>query len=96
LPGPASHRVGGLRRATQVQCRLKEKFRWITTKMEMLRMDPFGLGTIVWLAAVVFGLILAVAWIVLPFALIGTKPLLRQLIAEVRRTNALLEQRRTP
>jgi hypothetical protein len=64
--------------------------------MEMLRMDPFGLGTIVWLAAVVFGLILAVAWIVLPFALIGTKPLLRQLIAEVRRTNALLEQRRTP
>jgi uncharacterized protein YoxC len=59
-------------------------------------MNPFGLGTMFWLCVLVFGLILAIAWIVLPLALIGTKPLLRQLIAEVRRTNALLEQRRTP
>jgi uncharacterized protein YoxC len=59
-------------------------------------LDLFGLGTIFWLFVFVFGLILAIAWIVLPLALIGTKPLLRQLIAEVRRTNALLEQRRTP
>jgi hypothetical protein len=59
-------------------------------------MEPFELGTIFWLAVFVFGAILAVAWIVLPLALIGTKPLLRQLIAEVQRTNALLEQRRTP
>ena len=59
-------------------------------------MDPFGLGTIVWLVLLVLGLILAIAWIVLPLALIGTKPLLRQLIAEVQRTNALLEQRRVP
>ena len=58
-------------------------------------MDPFGLGTIVWLLVFIFGLILAIAWIVLPLALIGTKPLLRQLILEVQRTNALLEQRRT-
>jgi len=36
------------------------------------------------LALIVLGLILAVAWIILPFALIGTKPLLRELIAEVR------------
>ena len=59
-------------------------------------MEPFELGTIFWLVVFVLGLILAVAWIVLPLALIGTKPLLRQLIAEVQRTNALLEQRRTP
>jgi uncharacterized protein YoxC len=59
-------------------------------------MEPFELGTIFWLVAFVLGLILAVAWIVLPLALIGTKPRLRQLIAEVQRTNALLEQRRTP
>jgi uncharacterized protein YoxC len=59
-------------------------------------MDPFGLGAIVWLVLLVLGLILAIAWIVLPLALIGTKPLLRQLIAEVQRTNELLEQRRVP
>lgn len=38
-------------------------------------------GGIFMLVAVVFGIILAICWIVLPFALIGTKPLLRQLIA---------------
>ncbi len=59
-------------------------------------MEPFAFGGIFWLVIFVFGLILAVAWIVLPLALIGTKPLLRQLIAEVQRTNSLLEQRRTP
>jgi len=59
-------------------------------------MDAFALGGIAWLIVWVFGLILAVAWIVLPLALIGTKPLLRQLIAEVQRTNSLLEQRRSP
>ena len=59
-------------------------------------MDPFALGGIAWLIVWVFGLILAVAWIVPPLALIGTKPLLRQLIAEVQRTNSLLEQRRSP
>ena len=58
-------------------------------------MEPFAFGGIVWLVVFVLGLILAVAWIVLPLALIGTKPLLRQLIAEVQRTNSLLEQRRT-
>ena len=57
-------------------------------------MDAIAVGGIVWLALVIFGFILAIAWIILPFALIGTKPLLRQLIAEVRRSNALLEQQR--
>jgi len=60
-------------------------------------MDIFGnAAPFVWLAIVAFGIILAVAWIVLPFALFGTKPLLRELIVEVRRTNSLLEQRRVP
>ena len=60
-------------------------------------MDCFGnAAPFVWFAIVAFGIILAIAWIVLPFALFGTKPLLRELIIEVRRTNALLEQRRIP
>lgn len=53
------------------------------------------IGAVFILAAIVFGVILAVAWIVLPFALIGTKPLLRELIAEARKTNSLLEERNT-
>ena len=57
-------------------------------------MDPMGAGVLVWLAMFVFGVVLAIAWIILPFALIGTKPLLRELIAETKRTNALLEQRK--
>lgn len=48
-------------------------------------------GGIVYIALVIFGLVLLVCWIVLPFALIGTKPILRELVREQRRTNALLE-----
>jgi hypothetical protein len=48
---------------------------------------------VVFLIVGIFLLVLAVCWIILPFALIGTKPLLRQLIAEVRRNNELLDQR---
>ena len=44
---------------------------------------------------VVFLFVLAICWIILPFALIGTKPLLRELIRETKKTNALLEQRRS-
>jgi hypothetical protein len=47
-----------------------------------------GIG-LLWL----FGLVLLVVWIILPFAIIGTKPLLRQLIEEQRRTNELLARR---
>jgi cytochrome b subunit of formate dehydrogenase len=57
-------------------------------------MDAMAVGGLVWLALIIFGFILAIAWIILPFALIGTKPLLRQLIAETQRTNALLQQQR--
>ena len=48
---------------------------------------------VVFLVVGVFLCVLAVCRIILPFALIGTKPLLRQLIAEVRRNNELLDQR---
>ncbi len=37
---------------------------------------------------------LVIAWIVLPVAVIGTKPLLRKLIEEQQRTNRLLERGR--
>jgi hypothetical protein len=41
-------------------------------------------------AATVVGVVLAICWIILPFALIGTKPILRQILAEQKRTNELL------
>jgi hypothetical protein len=46
-----------------------------------------------YLLAVILGIVLIIAWIVLPFAIIGTKPLLRELIAEAQKTNALLQHR---
>lgn len=51
-----------------------------------------GLPAFLVLILLVFALVLAVCWIVLPFALIGTKPLLRELISLQQRTNSLLEQ----
>src|SRR5690606_21408445 len=42
------------------------------------------------IAAAIFALILTVLWILVPFAVFGIKSLLRQLIAEQRRTNDLL------
>ena len=49
------------------------------------------------LAAGVFLFVLTVvSWIILPFALIGTKPLLRELIAEVKRNNEILNARLGP
>ena len=45
------------------------------------------------LIGVLFLLVLAICWVILPFALIGTKPLLRELIAEMKRNNELLDQR---
>lgn len=44
-----------------------------------------------YIALVLFGLVLLICWIVLPFALIGTKSILRELVREQRRTNSLLE-----
>lgn len=50
--------------------------------------------TWLYVAGMIFLLIVGICWIVLPFAILGTKPLLRTLIAEQQRTNALLEQQR--
>ena len=55
--------------------------------------ETFGIAYVIGLAFVV---ILAICWIILPFALIGTKQLLRELIRETRRTNELLDQRLPP
>ena len=46
-----------------------------------------------YLAAAISGMVLLVCWIVFPFALIGLKPLLRDLIREQKRTNELLANR---
>ena len=36
------------------------------------------------------GVVVAVCWIILPLAIVGTKPLLRQILAEQRATNQIL------
>jgi len=43
------------------------------------------------LVAIVVGVALIVCWIVLPFAVIGTKPLIRELIREQQMANKLVE-----
>lgn len=50
--------------------------------------------TWLYIAGMIFLVIAGICWIILPFAILGTKPLLRTLIAEQQRTNALLEQQR--
>lgn len=59
-------------------------------------MDSIGIG-VGWLAfiGVIFGIVLLVAWTLLPFAMIGTKPLLRELLKEQKETNRLLAARNT-
>jgi hypothetical protein len=66
-----------------------EKHRGKESAMDMTTDD------LLWLTVFMMGAILAVAWILLPFALFGTKALLKQLIAETQRTNTLLEVRRS-
>lgn len=44
------------------------------------------------LVGALFVLVLLIAWVLLPFAMFGMKPLLRELIAETKRTNTLLER----
>jgi hypothetical protein len=50
-----------------------------------------GMGGVMVVLALL-GVVLAIAWILLPFAMFGMKPLLRELIAETKRTNALLQE----
>jgi hypothetical protein len=52
-----------------------------------------GLMLVVWL----LGVFVLIAWILLPFAMFGIKPLLRELIATTKETNRLLaDQQRRP
>jgi hypothetical protein len=53
-------------------------------------MDGTGLAALALVVLIALGVVLVILWITLPFALFGTKPLLRELIAEVRRTNEIL------
>lgn len=46
-----------------------------------------ALGPVGILAIAVFLIVLMIAWIILPFALIGTKPILRQILEELRKAN---------
>lgn len=55
-------------------------------------MDAHSSGGL-YIALVLFGILVAVLWIALPFAIFGTKGLLKQLLSEQRKTNALLEAR---
>jgi uncharacterized membrane protein len=52
-----------------------------------------GLGGGLYVLFAIFVIVMTICWIVLPFAIIGTKSLLRQILAEQRRTNELLAQR---
>lgn len=49
----------------------------------------YGTFTIVVFA---LGVAIVIAWIVLPFAVFGTKDLLEQLLSEAKRTNTLLDR----
>lgn len=51
-----------------------------------------GLGFVIFWLLIVPGFILFVCWIVLPFAIVGTKPILRELRDELRRANAIAER----
>ncbi|MDX3932663.1 MAG: hypothetical protein QHC77_12085 [Stenotrophomonas sp.] len=48
-----------------------------------------GASALVVLAVLVFSVVLTVLWVLVPFAIFGTKPLLRQILAELRRANDL-------
>jgi hypothetical protein len=65
------------------------------TSLEVSTVFPTAaVSGVVLMVAVGFLVVLTVLWIILPFALFGTKALLRELIAEVRKTNMLLESRK--
>ena len=41
---------------------------------------------------ILLAILLVVLWVVLPFAIFGLKPLLRELLAEQRRTNQMIDK----
>lgn len=44
----------------------------------------------------VLGLVLAVLWILVPFAIFGIKPVLQDILRELRKANAIAEARTSP
>lgn len=56
--------------------------------------DAFPVGGFLLVVLVLLALLVLVLWVLMPFAVFGTKPVLRALLAEQRRTNALLEELR--
>ena len=50
------------------------------------------MGLSLYALLVLFCIVLAICWIILPFAVIGTKPLLAKLLEEQRQTNQLLRE----
>jgi len=53
-----------------------------------------GTGTLggIYLFVIIVGVIIAILWILLPFAVFGLKDLMRKVLSEQRRTNELLER----
>ena len=49
------------------------------------------MGATLILVLTVFGIILAILWALMPFAIFGTKDVLRELIRQQQRTNELLQ-----
>lgn len=47
----------------------------------------------IWL---IFGVVLAILWVLVPFAIFGIKPLLQDILVELRRANAIAEARKAP
>ena len=54
-------------------------------------MGGTGFGATVILVMTLFGILVAILWVLMPFAIFGTKDLLRTLIKEQKRTNDLLQ-----
>ena len=52
--------------------------------------DGAAVSGVLLVVVIAFLIVLAICWIVLPFAVIGTKPLLLRLIRETKETNKLL------
>ncbi|WP_313465673.1 hypothetical protein [Stenotrophomonas sp.] len=52
--------------------------------------------SLIGMIGLVFGVVLAILWILVPFAIFGIKPLLQGILAELRRANAIAEGRAAP
>lgn len=54
-------------------------------------MSGTAFGATIMLVLMLFGILVAILWVLMPFAIFGTKDLLRTLIQEQKRTNELLQ-----